>query len=207
MAAVSPSVRSTARPTVVLACAERDAPRLTPVVRAIVAQGARVELVPGVDRNVRALETVVEAHGSRALYVLCHSEALDRYQADLLELTVRAGEVGDRRLVSAWFDPADVGSLIATVARRLEELAGPKPAAHAANGPPGVGLTPAYAVGDASASTSVPATTLIATRAALGFRRYWTALGIVLLVAGVTAAVVYLALGPEAVASFLESIR
>lgn len=204
MGGPSTEARAT-RPVVVLACAERDASKLTPVVRALVDHGARVELVPGVDRRVRALEMAVDAQGDRALYVLCHSEQLDRYQGDLLELTVRAGEVGDRRLVSAWFDPDDVRPLIETVTGRLRELTRPE-AGPLATPSAALELTPAYAAADASASTSVPATTLIAARAALGYRRLWTALGIGMLVAIAVVAAIYVALGPDVAMSWMRAL-
>jgi hypothetical protein len=158
------------RPVVVLACAGSDAAHITPVVRALVAGGAKVELVTGVDARVRPLEEAVEQHGDRALYVLCHSEALDRYQGDLLELTVRAGEVAPARLLSAWFDANDGDAFTATVMQRLEQIQ----SGALADAPAPAKREPRSSVLrrlGASASLSVPANTLIAARAAFASRR------------------------------------
>jgi hypothetical protein len=176
------------RPVVVLACAGSDAPRITSVVRALVAGGAKVELVTGVERQVRPLEQAVERYGEQALYVLCHSEALDRYDGDLLELTVRAGEVGDGRLLSAWFDPNDGEAFTNTVMQRLEKLQAPPELPSPAKSRSSM----LHRLG-ASASLSVPATTLIAARAALANRNAWRAFSLALaLTALVTTAIYFL---------------
>jgi hypothetical protein len=164
------------RPVVVLACAGSDASHFTTVVRALVAKGAKVDLVTGVEAHVRPLEQAVERYGARALYVLCHSQALDRYQGDLLELTVRAGEVGNERLLSTWFDANDTDALTATVMQRLEEIQAPAAA------PPPSPRSRSSMLGrlGASASLSIPANTMIAARAALANRNAWRAFALAL---------------------------
>lgn len=186
------------RPVVVLACAEPDARRMTPVVRDLVRWGARVELVAGVETQVRPLEKALEVQGNRALYILCHSESLDRYQGDLLELTVRAGEVGPERLLSAWFSVDDPSDLFATIIRRLEQLRGPETPKASPESPshPALGF-----VGASASVSSLPATTLVAARAALGYRRFWRALGLAVVVTVAVATTLYFALGSHVLAS------
>ncbi|MEM6995609.1 MAG: hypothetical protein AAF721_34175 [Myxococcota bacterium] len=110
-----------ARPVVVVACAHGDAAALTPVVRGLVARKLRVDLVPLTDANVQPLEAAVEQFGVGATYVVCHSAAIDRYTAELCELTVRAAEVPETRLVSAWFDAADPEAFVSMVWGRASE--------------------------------------------------------------------------------------
>ena len=177
------------RPVVVLACAASDAAHVTPVVRALVGHGAKVELVPGVDNQVRPLERAVERYGDQALYVLCHSEALDRYQGDLLELTVRAGEVGVGRLMSAWFDPNDVQAFVGGVAQRLEQLRSPPQTPEPAKA--GGRQSRSSVRVAASASLSIPATTLIAARAALANRNAWRAFSLAVAVTALVTTALY----------------
>jgi hypothetical protein len=178
---------------VVLACAGSDAAQITPVVRALVAGGAKVELVTGVDEGVHPLEQAVERYADRALYVLCHSEALDRYQGDLLELTVRAGEVGRARLLSVWFDPNDEDSFTASVMQRLDQIQeGGAPKAPAAP-PPGARSSLLGRLG-ASESRSLAATTLIAARAALANRNAWRAFALALTLTALVTTALYFAL-------------
>jgi hypothetical protein len=180
---------------VVLACAGSDAAQITPVVRALVARGAKVDLVTGVEEGVHPLEQAVERYADRALYVLCHSEALDRYQGDLLELTVRAGEVGRARLLSVWFDPNDEGSFTASVMQRLEQIqAGDVPKAPAPVAPaPGARSSLLGRLG-ASESLSLAASTLIAARAALANRNAWRAFALALALTALVTTALYFAL-------------
>lgn len=104
-----------ARPEVVLACAEEDAAALTAVVRGLVARRVRVNLVPLSDGNLQPLETALESCGPSATYVVCHTAAIDRYQAELYELTVRAAEVPAERLLAAWFDASDPDAFVTTI--------------------------------------------------------------------------------------------
>jgi hypothetical protein len=174
---------------VVLACAGSDAGQITPVVRALVEKGAKVELVAGVDEQVHPLEQAVDRLGAQALYVLCHSEALDRYQGDLLELTVRAGEVGPGRLISAWFDPGDLETFTTTVMQRLEQLHAP-----AQPTPPPPHRSSLRGWLGASASLSLPATTLIAARVALRNRNAWRAFALALAVTAIVTTALYFVL-------------
>ncbi len=110
-----------ARPVVVVACAHADAAALTPVVRGLVARRLRVDLVPVADDDMQPFEAAVEQFAAGATYVVCQSESLDRYTADQCELTVRAAEIPDARLISAPYDPADPDAFVSAVWERASE--------------------------------------------------------------------------------------
>jgi hypothetical protein len=111
------------RVTAVLACAAADARSMVAVVRALVADGARVELVAGVDTDVRPLEAALDRRRGPTLWVLCAPAGQDPRHRELLSLTIRAHEIAAANFVSATFDPADPDALVALLRPRLRQLA------------------------------------------------------------------------------------
>ena len=174
-----------ARPVAVVACAQTDASALTAVVRGLVARKMRVDFVPVTDTSVAALEAAVERYGDAASYVVCHTPALDRYTADLCDLTIRAGEVPDDKIVSAWFDPAEPEAFASSVwhwAQEDDQLKGIRQVFAAVEAstpsvpkaPPRVAVhtPPPAAANEAASSRSMGASsTRVAMRMALGWRR------------------------------------
>jgi hypothetical protein len=110
------------RPIVVLACAGDDAAAMAPVIRGLVAQGVRVDVVAGIDVDVRPLEAALDRNSSRALYVVCDTEALDGRQLDVLRLAAQCSGVDHHHLAILPFAGHAPEVFVASLQPRLSRL-------------------------------------------------------------------------------------
>ena len=111
------------RVTAVLACSDADASALVSVVRALVADGVRVEIVSGIDRDVRPLELALEKRRGPTLWVLCPGSPIDPRHRQLLDLTIASHEIAAVDFVATSFDAANPLRLVDMLRPRLRQIA------------------------------------------------------------------------------------
>lgn len=121
MSAVQPIPTPLVKPTVVLACASDDATAMAKVLRRLVERGVRVDVVAGVDFDVRPFQEALARGTSRTVYVICRSDDLDAFQVDRLRTAAQNAKVTSDRLVLVPFDPELPIDFAETVLRQLAE--------------------------------------------------------------------------------------
>jgi len=121
MSAVHSSPTPSVKPTVVLACASDDAVAMTKVLRRLVERGVRVDVVAGVDFDMRPFQDALARGTTRTVYVICRSDDLDAFQVDRLRTAAQNAKVSSDRLVLVPFDPELPIDFAETVLRQLAE--------------------------------------------------------------------------------------
>ena len=121
MSALPSTPACSVKPTVVLACASDDAVAMAKVLRRLVERGVRVDVVAGVDYDVRPFQDALVRGTTRTVYVICRSDDLDAFQVDRLRTAAQNAKVTSDRLVLVPFDPELPIDFAETVLRYLAE--------------------------------------------------------------------------------------
>ncbi len=181
--ALAPSSRR--RVTAVLACAEADAANLVGVVRALVSDGVRVEIVC-IDRDVRPLELALDERRGPTLWVLCPGVPFDPRHRQLLDLTIAAHEIASVDLVATRFDADDPMRLVRMLRPRLRQMADE-------TSTPGVATPPLPAVVPTLDPVAASTSAALRRHASPGARR-WRTTGVAALALAITTAAAWVAL-------------
>ena len=86
--------------TVVLCCAAENRGQLGGVLENLGKEGLSVDVVSGVDLDSNLLATAIKRNKKAALYVLCRSEDLDRFQVSLLRQVLRTGNISNAHVLT-----------------------------------------------------------------------------------------------------------